>query len=385
MIDQCDALLTAGLADEAVELARARSGRGSLSAVELAELVLAQAVAELAAGEPAASLRSATHARTLFRRQGREWNALNAELAVLRARFRRGPVTRAMARAAADVGTRLEAGGSDDAVVAWILAGRVGLALREESAAAGLERAASYRHHGSGLVRATAWHAAALARDTDGWSGGVLSACRRGLEALDEHRASLGSSELRALATRRGDEVASLALRHAARAGARVLLVWSERWRANALFQPAVHARMTPTSPATWRHCRDTRRRLAAARAEGSPAGRRGWTTNGLAWSRQSDGGHIVLRARRPRHPRFRIERLVESLGDIAFVELVGIDGVLHALVARSGRVTHEVVGAIERGRAGGRVRTVRVAAGGARASGGPGRRRTPPPDDAAR
>jgi CHAT domain-containing protein len=344
VIDQCEALLTAGLADEAVELARARAGRGSLSAVELAELVLAQAVAELAAGQHADSLRSATEARTLFRRQGRAWNSLNAELAVLRARFRRGPVTPAMARAAAEVGVRLEAGGSDDAVVAWILAGRVGLALGERSASDRLERAATFRHHDSGLVRATAWHAAALRRDADGWTGGVLSACRRGLEALDEHRATLGSTELRALATRRGDELASLALRHAVRAGSRALLVWSERWRANALFQPAVHAPDDAELAGDLAALRDTRRRLAAARADDSP----------LAARLDEERARLEQVIRRRAHhlsggaserPRFRTEQLLDALGDTAFVELVDVDGVLHALVARSGRVTHLVVG----------------------------------------
>ena len=50
----------------------------------------------------------------------------------------------------------------------------------------------------------------------EGDRGGVLRACGRGLAALDEHRQTLGSSELRALATTHGRELATVALRHAA-------------------------------------------------------------------------------------------------------------------------------------------------------------------------
>ena len=50
---------------------------------------------------------------------------------------------------------------------------------------------------------------------------GVWHACRRGLDALDEHRASMGSTELRALASVQGDELARLALTPRGRARAR--------------------------------------------------------------------------------------------------------------------------------------------------------------------
>ena len=172
----------------------------------------------------------------------------------------------------------------------------------------------------------------------------MLSACRRGLDALDEHRSTLGSSELRALATRHGDELAALALRHAAHSGPRVLLEWSERWRATALTQPPVHPPDDAELAGALAALRDTRRRLAEARAEGSPtAGRldedRATARAGdppayTTISRHLDRDHPV--------PGWGPGR---PLGDAGFVELVDIDGVLHALVARSGRVTHVVVG----------------------------------------
>ena len=231
----------AGLAREAVDLVRSRVDAGSVPAVELAELVLVRAGAELAADDPVASLRSATEARTLIRRQGRDRDALDAELAVLRARYRSGSLVPAMVSLSAEVAAGLEAARSDDAAAAWLLAGRTALDLGSAAAPELLERASRFRKRRTDSVRATAWHASALARDAQADGRGVLSACRRGLDALDDHRATLGSSELRALATRRGDELALLALRHAERRGPRALLEWSERWRATALSQPPVH------------------------------------------------------------------------------------------------------------------------------------------------
>ncbi len=344
VLERCQALLTAGLADEAVELVRDRVQKGSMPAVELAELVLVQASAELAAGEPGASLRSANKARVLLQRQGREWNTLNAELAVLLAKQRVGSVGPAMVRRAADVAARLEAGGADDAAVAWLLAGRSGLLINASSASELLGRAARYRRRDSGLVRASAWHASALARDARGEARRVLSACRRGLDALDEHRATLGSSELRALATRHGDELAALALRHATHSAPRVLLEWSERWRATALTQPPVHPPDDAELAQSLAALRDTRRRLAKAQAEGSQT----------AIRLDEERARLERAIRQRTHhlagtsaatTRFRARDLVDSLDGTGFVELVDIDGVLHALVARSGRVTHLVVG----------------------------------------
>jgi hypothetical protein len=169
------------------------------------------------------------------------------------------------------------------------------------------------------------------------------------LDALDRHRASLGSSELRALVAHHGDELASVALRHAVPTGPRAMLEWSERWRANALFQPAVHPPDDEELARDLATLRDTRRRLADALDEGSPTAPR----------LDEERARLELAIRRRTHRlrgvgsaslHFRVEDLVDRLGDTTFVELVDVDGVLHALVARSGRVTHVVVGATAEG-----------------------------------
>ena len=82
------------------------------------------------------------------------------------------------------------------------------------------------------------------ARELAGDSGGVLRACELGLRALDEHRATLGSQELRAGSAGHGAALAELGTRTALAGGdARQLLRWSERWRATALATPVGSAR----------------------------------------------------------------------------------------------------------------------------------------------
>jgi CHAT domain-containing protein len=342
--DQCEALLAAGLAHEAAVLATRQVDGGSLPSDVLAELLLTESMAERADHQPAAAVTSAVRARQLFRRQRRDWWELLAALAILQARSESGARGRLLAESAARVAEGLAEGGSDDAAVAWLLAGRTAAASGLGSAEEMLDRASRYRRRPSGLVRVTGWHAHALRSELRNDSSGVLRACRYGLDALDEHRASLGSSELRALATRHGDELATLAMRHAARRGPRRLLEWSERWRANALFQPPVRPPDDEELARDLAALRDTRRRLAQARAEGSPHVAR----------LDDDCVRLEQAIRRRTHhlsgemqamERFQAERLLDSLGGTTFVELVDIDGLLHALVASAGRVRHVPVG----------------------------------------
>ena len=186
VIDQCEAMLTAGLADEAVELVRGQARQGLPVGGRAGRAAVGPGVGRARRPVEHGAFAAERTARPalLFRRQGREWNALNAELAVLLARSA-DPVAACDGRVRRPTSaSRLEAGGSDDAAVAWLLAGRVGLAVEAERSAELLDRAAAYRHHGLGLVRATGWHARALAarrRRTD--RRACCRACRRGLEA----------------------------------------------------------------------------------------------------------------------------------------------------------------------------------------------------------
>ncbi|NHA00891.1 hypothetical protein G5V59_15820 [Nocardioides sp. W3-2-3] len=177
--------LAAGLAEDAARALRVRLRELALTAVDAAELSLLEATALHAAGRPEEAAEAARAALRGFRAAGRTWFTWRARLVLLRAV--RG--TRAEALA---VATALDEEGADEAAHALTLAGSV--AGPPESA--GLwERAASYRRHPNALVRAAAWQARALAREDEGDRGGVLRAAAAGLDAIDEHRRLIGSSE----------------------------------------------------------------------------------------------------------------------------------------------------------------------------------------------
>ena len=80
-----------------------------------------------------------------------------------------------------------------------------------------LDEAAAFQDASTGPTRALGWLAAARRRELAGDVGGVLRACERGLVALDEHRATLGSQELRALSAGHGADLAELGTRTALR------------------------------------------------------------------------------------------------------------------------------------------------------------------------
>src|SRR5262249_56132108 len=118
---------------------------------------------------------------------------------------------------------------------ARVLAGRLGAGLgRPAEADAHLTAAARHRYRRvPALARAQGWLAEALRAEAAGDRRRLLAACGRGLAILDEHQLTLGASELRAQATAHGAELAALAQRSAlAAARPRLLLTWSERWRA---------------------------------------------------------------------------------------------------------------------------------------------------------
>ena len=342
--DRCEALLAAGLTHEAFELVSAEADGVAESGSDHARLLLDLAMAELADDQSGPAVVSATRAWSLFTRQRLDWWALKSELFLLLARHRTGVRGKRLADRAAANAVGLEARGSDDAALAFLLAGKTAGEAGLPSAHELLGRAAAYRSRSAGLVRVTGWYARAEDRELVGDRRGVLVACRRGLETLDEHTSTLGSSELRALATRHGDALSTLAMRHAVESGPRTLLAWSERRRATALSQPPVHPPDDHQLAEALAGLRDTRRRLAEARAEGSPTAAR----------LDDDRTRLERTIRRRAHylagattesTRFEVDRLVASLDDTAFVELVDIDGTLHALVARAGQVRHVVVG----------------------------------------
>ncbi|WP_183095591.1 tetratricopeptide repeat protein, partial [Nocardioides stalactiti] len=250
------AYLAVGLVPEAVALLEEVLAH-PMAAGRQVDLRLALATALLTAGEAAAALQQARTVQQALGQQGRDWGRLRADLVAVRAREALRD-HQGLAAAADEVARALHERRAEEAALALLLAGRLG---EQEKRLARWGDAASYRAHPNGLVRASAWTACVLAREQDGRRSGLLRAASAGLDAIDEHRRLMGSSELRALATTHGRELTEIALRHAAH-DPRTLLRWSERTRATALAQPPATSDAA-TIPASLAALRDNGRRLA--------------------------------------------------------------------------------------------------------------------------
>ena len=348
-IDRVRVLLAAGLthealrqADEAVQ--RLVVARGQ--AAKNAELLFTAASAALAAGDlPAARIR-AGRALRLFRAQGRDLWAARAEFLAVQARYLAGDRGLGLFRQSDRLADHLDRCRADEAAAAHLLAAR--LAVLQGRAVAGeqhFERAARSRRRGPPLARGAAWLAQALRAQSRGEIRSMLAACDRGLDALDEHRLTLGATELQAHATAHGAELAMLAQREALRRGdARRLLACSERWRSTALALAPARPPDDPELVAELAALRDLGRRLEGAHPDGAPA---------ALLRRERRRLEDAVRARTLRTPglaggirgRFQLDALLDVLGASCLVELVEVDGLLHVLVVRDERVSHHAAG----------------------------------------
>jgi tetratricopeptide (TPR) repeat protein len=347
--DRCDVLLAAGLTNEALAEADAairdieQAHRWS---TRKAELLLTAANCALAATQPQGALDRAQAAYRLFRSQQNAWGQVHATLVVLQAQFAVGPVSARLLNATNRAAARLEELGSSEAPQAHLLAGRIALDLhRHRDADRHLSAAARSRRRGPAMARANGWLGEALRAEAAAEPRRMLAACRRGLEVLDEHRFTLGASELRAQATARGAELAVLAQRRAAKAHRpRSFLSWAERWRATALSVPAVRPSADAELNAGLAALREVTSRLEEARQQGTPAGE---------LRREQLRLEGVVRARSLQAPGlgdigrtvFDMAGLLDQLGPAQLVEIVDVDGILYVLVCGDGRVRQFTAG----------------------------------------
>ncbi len=348
-IDRCSVLLAAGLVGDALDGAEAavrdiEQLRGQ--AYWRAELLLMAANCALAAGQPQVALDRATAACHLFRSQQSAWWQAQARLVLTRARYRIGPPSAQGLQAAGRAAARLEHLGAAEATLAHLLAGRIALDLgRADDADRHLRAAAESRRHGLAMSRASGWLAEALRAQVAADRRRLLSACRRGLDLLDEHRFTLGASELRAQATAHGAELAALAQRHAAATHRpRRMLAWVERWRATALRVPAVR----PPADAELSASLAALRRVTS---EVQEARRSGEAPTGLLREQRRLENQVRARTLRTRgnagdtQAAISIRELVQELGAVQLIEIVDIDGLLHVLTCRNGRVRQFAAG----------------------------------------
>jgi tetratricopeptide (TPR) repeat protein len=394
VVQRCATLIAAGLAADAAReadaaIVRLTGTRGQPTT--RAELLLVAANCALAAGDPGAAIDRAGEAGRLFGRQGRSWWHAHARLAHVRAAAQAGPVTSALLTDARRCARELAGLGSPDLPLARLAAGLLAATLagtvREEQAGPGarsrarrllgeadehLAAASAGRRHGAALSRAVAWLAEAHRAEAAGDSRRLMRACRRGLEVIDEFRSVFGSSELRAQSTAHGAELAALGQRHAVRLGRpRLILEWSERWRAVALAIPPVRPPDDELLQADLAALRDLTSRLAEAHDQAgglaAAGARQGSDLDRPAASLEHErqrleravrarAMHAGTRRATPDGPgerglapaaeqAFKVDALLSELGRDQLVELLDVDGELHALVCGDGKVRRYQVG----------------------------------------
>ncbi|MEU4880190.1 CHAT domain-containing protein [Streptomyces althioticus] len=343
-IRRCEVLMAAGLAAEA--LAEADTAIAELDSIggqstRKAELLLAAARAARQADDPATATARAGLAVRLFAGQRRAWWEAHARLVLTGARHAAGKRSGRLVRDAAAAAERLVELGAPAAPEAFLLAGRIALDLgRTADAERHLAVAARSRRNGPPLARMTGWAAQALRARAAGSTRGVLEACRRGLDVLDDHRMTLGASELRARATAQGAELAALAQQAALRSGGpRRLLVWSERWRATALSAPPTRPPADPELLSHMTAYREIAARAEEARMEGRPVPALEREQRRLERAIRSRTLHMRGEAHGD-DTRFDVGRLLERLGDgVRLVELAVVDGRVQVLLCGQSRV----------------------------------------------
>ncbi len=346
--DRCEAYLVAGLSHDAVDLVTRAVEEQSLQPRYRADLELMLATAALASGDVSRSAQAARRARRRFARQDRPRWALRCDLVLARAGFLQGVRTPAFLEELRQLAQRLEQqrSASDEAAIAWLLAGRLAAEQGLPGGRQDLARAARRRRVVSPHVRATAWLAQALDRELAHDGRGMLRACGRGLDALDEQLALAGGTQLRALVTSHGDELAGTALRRVASTGdARALLRWAERWRSVALSRPPVRPPREADIAAQLASIRATARAIDAARDRGMPV--RGLLERRTRLEAKLVHASLRVSDQPGRTSRIDLDGLIAELGDAALVELVTVDGFLHAVTVRGGRFRRAPVGPI--------------------------------------
>jgi len=335
--------MAAGLVNDA--LAEAEAAVSEMEQIrgwstKKAELLLVAANCALAAAKPQAAQDWAQDAYRLFRSQHSTWWQAHAARVLVQSRYKVGPASPALHRQANRVAVQLDALGASDAAQAHLLAGRVALELgRRDDAERHLGAVAQTRRRGPALSRVSGWLGEALRAQAADRPGPMLAACRRGLDVLDEHRFTLGASELRAQATVHGAELAALAQRHAARAGRpRLLLTWSERWRATALAVPTVRPLADAELNASLAALRTVTRKLEEERSQGRPSPSLQREQQRL--EREVRAGSLRSQgAWSPGQAPFSPADLLDRLGPAVLIEIVDIDGSLYVLTCGNGRV----------------------------------------------
>jgi tetratricopeptide (TPR) repeat protein len=348
LADRCQLLLSVRLLSEATQAAEEAvvefEQQRRKTGLPEARLLLAQAA--ILDGQASRGLQQARMAVREFGHQRRPRWATLARFTVVRARLADGR----QSGAAHGVGVReLEHLADDLAAAGWLgstldarlLTGQLALERGWTSRArAQLQQASRHRTRGPALQRAQAWYAEALHRRASGDRRGAAVAARDALRVMDEHRAGMGATDLRAHASGHRFEVAEFGLRMAFDSGrpARVL-EWAEQGRASHLMLRPVSPPGDPDLAAALSELRATVSEIFRLRGLGASTGP--LQRRQVALERQiRDHYRRLPPERAPGTTRtLPVRTLAGSLGDAALVEFVQLDGTLHAVTVIGGRV----------------------------------------------
>ncbi|MBM2623502.1 CHAT domain-containing protein [Actinoplanes sp. LDG1-06] len=345
VFDRCDLLLAAGLADEA--LAEADAGIPLLPerSSDRAELLFAAARAAQAAGRPAEAAARARDAHDLFRLQGRPWWTARAAFVLAQARHDLDPADPRLPADACRIADRLGELRAEEAPAAHLLAGRIAAGAGQAAVA---ERYLAYTARFRRRGQPQGWLAQALRAGTQGRTTAALNAARRGLAAVAVLQSRLGAVELRAYAARPGAELAAIGQRHAiARGDPRNLLLWTEMRRASALSTVTSRSPVGREFSADLAALREVMNRLDTARATGGRAGPIEEERRRLEAAIRERARHLGGDGASPPPPT--ADEILDRLGDQVLVELAAVDGELHAVTARPGRIRLHRVGPLAR------------------------------------
>lgn len=232
-LDQAEALLLAGLAGDARDLATAAQKRFSAAGMEIerSEALLTHARAALAAGDPTSAAQSALEAQHAMAAQGRPgWE--------LRARYLAAAAgVDADSAGLSDLAADLAGTGQISAAFhTRLLAGRAALAAGDvPTAERELDAAGRPPRYAPVDVRVQAWLARALLRRRRD-PAGAAAAVAAGVRLIEEYRATFGSTESRVNVATHATELLELGQAMALESGrpSRILR-WTERARAGSL------------------------------------------------------------------------------------------------------------------------------------------------------
>ena len=343
-------LLQANLVEEAVQVCEAVAADRTVPLHVRAEATWRLALALLRAGDLARATKEASAAARLFQRVGDAPRAAIATRVEVQARAAAGRATpRLLDRASAGREVLAASGLASDALDAQVDVIQLAAALgRSGRVADELVAIRLARRRGPALVRARAWYGEALALRALGDQGRAERALQRGLRLLDDHRATFGSTELRAQASGHGAEMADLGLRLALERGRpATVLQWAERWRAGVVWRRPVVSDELATELAALRAVRAEREAAASSGDDVASLLRREeqleLTVRRLSRRTSGQTGGVRVGDVGAKDVGVRaldLARLHAALGPRALVEIVEQEGRLHAVVAAAGRCT---------------------------------------------